>query len=454
MAITKLHPIKYSALSAVEYITNPDKTEGQLLVTSFRCDPSTVELDFARVANAGSKCGTIKAQHLIQSFAPGEVDEMTAHDIGIKLAERFTEGKHQYVIATHIDREHVHNHIIFNQVDFMQHKKFRGNKVSVRIMQQISDDLCKSYGLSVIEEKKDKGQTYYEWQKVRSSKTGKEVLKRNIDLCISISADFDDFLKNMQKLGYTIKNTGTYYSFKLPDQQRFRRLKTLGDDYSEEEIKRRLQIRSLGAAAAHSSKRADRSNLLSGLRQDLSSPNAAYRNKVAASDAKKVAQTYNFLSSRGMLSFDALEKYVSSLSENRKVIRSSLREIEEKLADLSQAKEYLDQIDRYQKIYDRYVDLKKDPDFFLKHRSSILLYEGAQNCLKKIALASGMTKDQVAGEIEQLRLKQTTLKSELALTNASINEISDHYQNAGFLLDRHTENLRAVNHDVKKTRSL
>ena len=436
MAITKLHPIKYSTLAAVAYITNPGKTDGQLLVSSFRCDPPTAENDFARVASLGYGRGDIKAQHLIQSFAPGEVDEKTAHEIGIKLAERFTEGKHQYIIATHIDKEHIHNHIIFNQVDFMEHKKFRGNKVSVRIMQKINDDLCRSYGLSVIEEKQCKGCSYYEWQKVRESKSAKEILKRNIDLCISLSSDFDTFLFHMKRLGYEIKNTGTYYSFRLSGQQRFKRLKTLGDDYSEEGIKKRLELRRIGTAAVRNSNSYHKSNRLSGIEHNYSDKSTAYKNKVGISDTKKLAATYNFLSSKGLLSYHDLKDYVTTLQNTQKEITSSLKEIENKISNLSQAKDCLLQMEKHHEIYKQYTQNHQNPDFFIKHRSSILLYEGALKSLGQLENTAGLSKEQIAVEIEQLLFRQTTLTNELTLKNAALHEVSDHYQNATYILKK------------------
>ena len=150
MAYTSIHPISYSVSAAILYITDPDKTDGKMLVSSYACSPETAHLEYAQTAALGSGFGKVKAQHVIQSFAKGEVTPELAHEIGEKLAQRITEGKYQYVLSTHINTGMVHNHIIFNQVDFIDYKKFRGNIRSQRMIARESDDLCKAYGLSVI----------------------------------------------------------------------------------------------------------------------------------------------------------------------------------------------------------------------------------------------------------------------------------------------------------------
>lgn len=115
MAITKIHPIQRSVLAAVNYITDKSKTDGELLVSSYACAVHTADLEFAQTASLGTKRGDIKAQHLIQAFAPGEVSPSLAHEIGMKLAMEVTGGKYEFVLATHVDKNHVHNHILFNR---------------------------------------------------------------------------------------------------------------------------------------------------------------------------------------------------------------------------------------------------------------------------------------------------------------------------------------------------
>ena len=149
MAISKIHPIRYSVLDCVNYITDPDKTDSELYVSSYACGIHTADIEFADTASMGFENGSIKAQHLIQAFAPGEVTPGLAHEIGRKFAMEVSEGKYEFVLATHVDKDHVHNHILFNQVDFIDHKKYRGNIYCQRQIAKINDEICASYGLSV-----------------------------------------------------------------------------------------------------------------------------------------------------------------------------------------------------------------------------------------------------------------------------------------------------------------
>ena len=142
MAISKIHPIRHSVLDAINYITNPEKTDDELLVSSFGCSPHTADIEFEQTASYGTKIGNVKAQHIIQSFAPGEISPKLAHEIGMKLAMRYTNGEHEFVLATHVDKDHIHNHIIFNNVSFTDHRKYRQNYTSFNKMRDINDELC------------------------------------------------------------------------------------------------------------------------------------------------------------------------------------------------------------------------------------------------------------------------------------------------------------------------
>ena len=239
MAVTKIHPIRRTLNKAVDYITDDDKTNGELLVSTFGCTRETIEDDFGYTRNRASYHGSILAQHIIQSFAEGEVTPEQAHRIGIELAGRFTGHKHEYIIATHIDKGHIHNHIIMNQVDFRDHTRFRMNIGQFYKLRKINDEICMANGLTVITDPKTKGRSHYEWQMARKGLSYKKRLKDNIDTVIPLVDSYDGFLKQMKDLGYEIKQ-GKYDSFRMNEQERFTRSKTLGVDYTKEAIERRI----------------------------------------------------------------------------------------------------------------------------------------------------------------------------------------------------------------------
>ena len=188
--------------------------------------------------------GNFLALHLIQSFAPGEATPEQAHEIGKQLADEVLQSKYSYVLTTHIDKGHVHNHLIFCAVDMVNHRKYNSNRQSYAYIRRTSDRLCKEHGLSVVMPGQDRGKSYAEWDAHRKGTSWKAKLKAAIDAAIPQAKDFDDFLRLLQEQGYEVKR-GKYVSFRAPGQGRFTRCKTLGEAYTEEAITERIKGRSV-----------------------------------------------------------------------------------------------------------------------------------------------------------------------------------------------------------------
>lgn len=240
MAITKIHPIKSTLKKAIDYIVDPTKTDDKLLVSSFGCAVETADLEFEKTRLLAMQKGNNLAHHLIQAFEPGEVSYAQAHEIGRQLADKILGGKYEYVIATHINKEHCHNHIIFCAVDFAEHKKYISNRKSYAQIRRVSDRLCRENGLSVVAPGAERGKQYAEWDAQRKGTSYKQKLKIAIDRLIPISKDLDDLLRRLEAEGYEIKR-GKYISFRAPGQERFTRAKTLGEAYTEEAIAERIK---------------------------------------------------------------------------------------------------------------------------------------------------------------------------------------------------------------------
>ena len=183
MAVTKIKPIKSTLSKALDYIENPDKTDGKMLVSSFGCSYETADIEFGYTLSQALDKGNNLAFHLIQSFEPGEVDYQKAHEIGKQLADAVTKGQHEYVVTTHIDKGHIHNHIIFCAVNFVDHHKYNSNKRSYYGIRNMSDKLCRENGLSVVVPGKgSKGKSYAEYQaeKTGTSWKGKLSLRHRV----------------------------------------------------------------------------------------------------------------------------------------------------------------------------------------------------------------------------------------------------------------------------------
>jgi len=239
VAITKIHPIKSTLNLAIAYITNEEKTDEKILVSTNKCFASTAHTAFIKTREDNKVNGTVLAIHLIQSFMPGEATPEIAHQIGMKLYKRILKDQYEFVLTTHIDKGHIHNHIIFNNVNMITDKCYQSNKRSYHQIRYQSDKLCKENSLSVIDEfyesykKKYKisGKSWYENEQSKHGTSWKSKLQFDIDRMIKQSKDWDEFLKKMDNLGYEIKY-GKHIAFRPKGKARFTRAKTIGEDYT------------------------------------------------------------------------------------------------------------------------------------------------------------------------------------------------------------------------------
>ena len=205
MAYTKIHAIKATVDKAIDYICNPEKTDEKMFVSSYACSPETAAYDFKYTLDHCRENSPNKAYHLIQAFAPGEVGFEEAHRIGKELADKLLEGKFSYVVTTHIDKGHVHNHIIFCAADNIEHNKYHDCKQSYYHIRKLSDELCKEHNLSVIIPGAQRGRKYKEWQSEQNGSAWKTQIRKDINFCIKSASTYEEFLLLMRAKGYEIK---------------------------------------------------------------------------------------------------------------------------------------------------------------------------------------------------------------------------------------------------------
>ena len=208
MAVTKIKAIRGTLSKALAYIMNPEKTDDKMLISSYGCATETAAQEFEWTRKIAEQQGMnpvkIIARHVIQSFDVGEVSPEIAHEIGKQFADEILGGKYEYVLTTHIDKDHVHNHLIFNAVDFVDHHAYKSYKKIYYDMREASDRLCKENGLSVIPPSQGKGMSYKEYTEAKRGTSWKQKLKQTIDRNIIMAKDYDEFLKLMQDAGYEI----------------------------------------------------------------------------------------------------------------------------------------------------------------------------------------------------------------------------------------------------------
>lgn len=253
MAITKIHAIQATVNKAVDYICNPAKTDENILISSFGCSPETAAFDFKFALSKTNQADPNKAFHLIQAFMPGEVSYKEAHQIGIELADKLLEGKYSYIVATHIDKGHVHNHIIFCAADNINHEKYHDCKKTYYHIRHLNDELCSEHQLSVLPPTDQRGKTYKEWLSSKNNSSWKTRLKNDIDEAIQTVDTYEDFLDLIRAKGYEIKGETfdekslKYISFRPLDREQFirGRANSLGAEYTKERIKERIEAKEL-----------------------------------------------------------------------------------------------------------------------------------------------------------------------------------------------------------------
>ena len=408
MAVTKTHPIKSTLKAAIDYILNPEKTDGKLLASSFGCGLETADIEFAWTQEVAGNKGTHLGRHLIQSFAVGETTPEEAHKIGMELAQAVLGGKYEFVLTTHVDKNHLHNHLIFNAVSFTDYKKYHSNKQSYHYIRRTSDRLCKEHGLSVVVPGKDKGKSYAEYTAEKQGTSYKAKLKIAIDALIPQVKDFEELIKRLQEMGYEIK-TGKYISCRAPGQERFTRLKTLGAAYSEEAIKERIK----GVYIAKTKPlREDKGiRLVVDIENSIKAgQSAGYERWAKIHNLKQAAKTMNFLTENKIERYSDLESKIADILAAHDAAAKAVKEVEQRMSDLSLLMKHTTTYRQIKPIYEEY---KKSPDkekYLRGHESQIILFEAAAKALKEMQIKKLPNLAALRKEYDSLNDKKAALK--------------------------------------------
>ena len=433
MAVTKIKPIKSTLSKALDYIENPDKTDGKMLVSSFGCSYETADIEFEYTLSQALQKGNNLAFHLIQSFEPGEVDYETAHKIGKQLADAVTKGQHEYVLTTHIDKGHVHNHIIFCAANFVDHRKYNSNKRSYYGIRNMSDKLCRENGLSVVVPGKgSKGKSYAEYQAEKTGTSWKGKLKTAIDALIPQVSSFEELLQRLQAAGYEVK-PGKYISCRAPGQERFTRLKTLGADYTEEALKERIEGRRTRAAKAP---RADRSvSLLIDIQNSIKAAQSrGYEQWAKIHNLKQAAKTMNFLTEHKIEQYADLTAKIAEIQSESEQAADALKSAEKRLADMAVLIKNVSTYQKTKPAYDAYRKAKNKEKYRSGQERAIILHEAAAKSLK----AAGVTKlpnlAALQAEYETLQAQKEALYADYGKLKKQVREYDVIKQNIDSIL--------------------
>lgn len=383
MAVTKIKAIRGTLSKAIAYILNPEKTDEKLLVSSYGCASETAAREFEWTRKIAEQKGMnpvrIIARHVIQSFEIGEVTPELAHEIGKQFADEILGGKYEYVLTTHIDKDHVHNHLIFNAVDFVNYHAYKSYKRIYYDMREVSDRLCKENGLSVIPPSQNKGMGYKEYTEAKRGTSWKQKLKQTIDRLVITAKDYDDFLRLMQEAGYEIK-TGKYISFRAKGQERFTRSKTIGENYTEERIKERIAGRTPRRSQRQTTPKGI--SLIGDIQERIRLIDSkGYEYKAKLTILKEAARTLNYLTENNLLQYADLEKKVEDVHSSYDRIGKELKGVEARLREVQPLIKNISNYQRLKPVYDAFQKAKDKPGFKAKHEAELVIFEAARSTL-------------------------------------------------------------------------
>ena len=418
MAITKIKPIRGTVNKAIAYIIDPKKTDDELLVSSFGCaasDTAAKEFEWTRnlAAQRGMQIPKVIARHLIQSFDIGEVSPEKAHEIGKQFADEWLKGKYEYVIATHIDKGHCHNHIIFNAVNFIDYHSYRSNKRTYRELRQLSDEICKEHGLSVIPPSQNKGMDYKEYTEAKRGTSWKQKLRQTIDRLVITAKDWDEFLKLMQEAGYEIK-PGKYISFRAEGQERFTRAKTIGENYTEERLKERIAGRNPRKQRMQTERK--RISLIIDIQNSIKAQESkGYAHWAKIHNLQEAARTINYLTENGLLRYADLEAKVEDIHSSYDRTGKELITVESRLREVQPLIKNISNYHRLKPVYEAYQRAKDKAAFRSSHEVELVIFEAARSTLLAIQGDAKLPSlKSLRAEQEQLTQEQQRLYEERA----------------------------------------
>ena len=397
-----------------DYAKNPDKTNNGELLSSYQCDPRTVQGEFMLSKRqyddiTGRKqASNVIAYQIRQAFKPGEISPELANKIGYELGMSFTKGNHAFIVATHIDKIHIHNHIIFNSTTLDCTKKFRDFLGSGRAIAKISDRICLENYLSIIEKPKRSKAHYGKWLGDNKPLSHSDKLRQTIDEVLAQKPKtFDEFLQLMQGAGYEIKS-GKHYAFKGAEQQKFIRLRSLGEGYSEDEIKAiidgKAPQREVRKPTAKQPKRQEKSvNLLVDIQAKLQQGKGkGYEQWAKIFNLKQMAQTVNFLQENKLLAYSDLEEKVKKCTATFDELNTQIKTAEKRMAKIGVLKKHIINYAKTRDIYTAYRKVGYSNKFYEEHRADLTLHKAAKAAFDELGVKKLPTVNTLQAEYTEL----------------------------------------------------
>ena len=419
-----------SCLAArTDYAMDKDKTADGELISSYECAPQTAAEEFALSKQiyfqrtGREQENDVIAYQFRQSFKPGEVTAEEANRIGYEFAERFLKGRHAFIVCTHINRHHIHNHVIWNSTTLDCSRKFRNFWNSTKAVRRLSDTVCLEHGLSVIENPAQKGMTYDKWLGGSAKVSNREVLRKAIDDVITQKPqNIDEFLRLLGEKGFTVKR-GKHIALRHENFKKAVRLDSLGDGYTEEDIR-----------AVLIGKRKHVQRKSSNLLIDIDSKLRMNKTTAKIRNLKQMAQTINYLREHGLLDFAELQRKTADVTKKYHELSDKIKSAEARTKEIGEMKTQIIAYMRTREVYDDYRKSGYSRTYYVDHESEILLHKAAKKSFDEWNLRKLPTvKSLNAGYMELVRQKKT-LYAEYSAVRSEMRELRIHKSNVEKIL--------------------
>ena len=424
------------------YAMNSEKTANGELISSFECAPQTAASEFAFSKRIYFQKTGRESEHDIiayqfrQSFKPGEVTAEEANRIGYEFAERFLKGRHAFIVCTHINRHHIHNHVIWNSTNLDCTRKFRNFWYSTDAVRKLSDIICIEHGLSVIEKPGRKGLSYDKWLGNKAKPSNREVVRIAIDEILdSKPKDMEEFLKLLDARGYVVKR-GKHLTLKHPDFKKSIRMDSLGDGYTEEDIQAIIAGTKQLAQRKHRDILApEKNSLLIDIEAKLNAgKGAGYERWAKVHNLKQMAQTINYLREHGLLNVTELQKRTDDVTSKYHELSDKIKRAEARIKEISELKTQIINFAKTREIYAAYKKSGYSKSFFSEHETEILLRKAAKKAFDELNLQKLPTIKSLNDEFTELVAEKKNLYHEYTSVRDEMRELLIHKSNVEKIL--------------------
>lgn len=474
MATTNLIPLHVgkkctagtSIARVIQYVKNPEKTQGESLVSGYGCNPALADAEFMymkktyldRTGRYRGKDDVI-AYHMRQAFMPGEITPEEANRLGQELAQRFTHGNHAYIVATHTDRHHIHNHIIISAVNLDCDRKFRNFVGSSFALRRLNDVICIENGYSVIEHPKKRGQRYNKWMetyRVAKAPSQRDTLRAAIENALAKHPkDLPELLSLLQAEGWEIKN-GKHIAVRGPDQERFKRLDSLEEGYTQDDLIQRIASGFRGEERKSPFRKKEnpiiqatphKVNLLVDIQARLQKAKSpGYERWAKGFNLKEMAKTFSYLREHGLLDRAELDRCTDEASAKTENTMKRIRVIEDRQREIGQIKTHIIQYSKTREIYAQYKKSNWSPKYAAQHEQEIAMHRAAKKAFDALGMKKLPKVADLNAEYESLQSEKNALYADYKRDRAEMRQLLIVQENVRRILDAEPQQDQDISH--------